>query len=114
MSVIRPDTVSRQLEPPYPTADHPSRRRRPVRQSVTGPLFDARFRQLIDHLHQLGPRPISELLRELIGRDEQVCTDLFLLLERYYRLDPSAVEAVGSDRFTPSRFRIQGGGRSYE
>ena len=106
MTVIRPDTVSRQLEQSHPTADHPSRRRRRARQPVGEPLFDARFHRLIDHLCSLGPRPVGECLLQLIGTNDDARTALVVLLERYRQLDVDVVQAVGGDRWPETTFPV--------
>ncbi len=60
---------------------------------------EIKFRRLVDHLHQLGPRPVAELLTELVGRDEQARRDVFHLLEKYIGLDPALVRALGGSGF---------------
>jgi hypothetical protein len=61
-----------------------------------------RFRRLLERLHQLGPRPVGELLLEVAnGRD------LIEALEEYARLDPAVVEALGvRDWPTPPIARV--------
>ena len=65
-------------------------------------LLDVRYHMLVNRLHALGPRPCGELLREVIGDDDQVRDDVFALLERYTRLTPEEVRAVGADVFPPA------------
>ena len=64
-------------------------------------LVDVRYHMLVTRLHALGPRPTGELLLEVIGGDEQIHDDVFALLERYTRLSPEEVRAVGADVFPP-------------
>lgn len=59
---------------------------------------------LAQRLHDLGPRPLFEYLREIAaGRDP------IDRLEAYARLDPSIVHALGADRIEP--FHVIAGGR---
>jgi hypothetical protein len=58
-----------------------------------------RLQFLAGRLHALGPRPLYEFLKELVERDR---IDLVARLERYARLDPSALEAIGGCEFPPS------------
>ena len=106
MSVIRSDPASRQLEPPPLSAERPSRRPRPTRQPVDWPIYDARFRRLVERVHDLGPRPTTELLKELIGTDDGLRADALFLLERYAALDPEIVRALGGDTFPPTIFPV--------
>ena len=59
-----------------------SKRPRPTRPPANGPLFDARFRHLIDHLCRLGPRPVGECLLQLVGTGDDARTSLVVLLEK--------------------------------
>ena len=88
-------------EPARPTTDRSSHRHQPARPPVNGPLSNARFRRQVAHLHALGVRPTAELLIEHVGDDEQACNTLLLLLDKYSRLSPAVVEAVGGDVFPP-------------
>ena len=60
-------------------------------------LLKVRYRLLVNNLHSLGPRPTGELLLEVIGGDDRLRDDVFALLERYTRLTPEEVQAVGAD-----------------
>lgn len=53
-----------------------------------------RFARLVEHLHALGPRAVGEFLVEVADPE-----DLFLVLERYARLHPETVRALGCDQF---------------
>ena len=64
-------------------------------------LRDVRYRLLVRRLHALGERQTGELLQEVIGGDERLRDDVFALLERYTRLTPEEVQAVGADVFPP-------------
>jgi hypothetical protein len=57
-----------------------------------------RFRYLINHLHRLGARPLGEFLDHL-GQKHLIRTSIETELERYARLDPAVVRALGADRF---------------
>ena len=69
-------------------------------------LRDVRYRLLVGRLHALGERPTAELLLEVIGGDERLRDDVFALLERYTRLTPEEVRAVGADIFPPAVFAV--------
>ncbi len=58
-----------------------------------------KFQHLVTHLHALGPRPVAELLAELVGHDEQARSDVLHLLEKYAGLDPTLVRALGGSGF---------------
>ena len=72
-----------------------------ARRSLDKRLFDVRFPWLVRRLCALGERPVGELLLEVIGGDERLRDDVFALLERYARLSPEEVRAVGADVFPP-------------
>jgi hypothetical protein len=55
------------------------------------PTADHARRQQARRVHELGPRALGELLRE-IERDP---TDVPRIVERYARLDPARVAAFG-------------------
>ena len=60
--------------------------------------FDGlRFRHLIHHLHDLGPRPTGEFLAELGRRYDE--REIAHQLEQYGVLDPAAVERLGGRDF---------------
>ncbi len=99
MSVLTSTTRLRKPEPPPAVTDRSSRRPQPEFQPVDRPLFDARFRRQVAHLHALGVRPTAELLIEHVGDDEQARNTLLLLLEKYSLLDRTVVEALGGDCF---------------
>ncbi len=68
-----------------------------------------KFQRLVGHLHALGPRPVAELLAELVGHDEQARSDVFCLLEKYSGLDPALVRALGGSGFpAPPIHEVQG------
>lgn len=48
------------------------------------------------HLHQLGARATLELLLELAPADQVLAS-----LDRYRRVSPALLRAVGADRFAP-------------
>ena len=70
---------------------------------------EIKFRRLVGHLHALGPRPVAELLTELVGHDEQARSDVFHLLEKYSGLDPELVRALGGSGFpAPPLHEVRG------
>ena len=83
-----------------------SRRLRPTRPPANGPLFNARFRHLIDHLCSLGPRPVGECLLQLVGTQDDARTALVVLLEQYGQLDEGVVQAVDGDRWPETIFPV--------
>ena len=87
-------------------ADAISKRPLPTRPPANGPLFDPRFRRLIDHLCSLGPRPVGECLLQLVGTQDDARTALVVLLERYRQLDADVVQAVGGDRWPETIFSV--------
>ena len=64
-------------------------------------VADLRLRQLVVHLHELGPRPLGEFLQELAGKDDEAAVAIIANLERYATLDAGVVEAVGGREFPP-------------
>ena len=68
--------------------------------TVMQPLAGPRFEAIVKHLHNLGPRPVAELLIEIATTTGQ---SRFIAdrLEEYARLDPEIVRFVGADRFPP-------------
>jgi hypothetical protein len=65
-----------------------------------------RRQRLIAHLHKLGVAPLAYFLREV-----EAGASIPDHLERYARIDPEFVRALGGDRFGPSLWPIDGGGR---
>jgi hypothetical protein len=63
--------------------------------------IDARARlrrqRLVEHLHRLGPAPLGHFLREVENGASN--SDH---LERYSRIDPEFVRALGGDRYAPA------------
>ena len=68
---------------------------------------DARFRHLTDNLHSLGSRPVGELISE-IAEAHGIQSDVLARLEKYARLDPETVAALGADVW-PGLSEIEGG-----
>ena len=64
----------------------------------------------VEQVHRLGARVIFELLNEL-DRVHGLGDDLDRRLERYARLDPDLLAALGADRFPAAPLRIVGGAR---
>ena len=65
-------------------------------------LFNVRLPVLAEHLHGLGLRPVAECLLEIAGNDDGARVMLLAVLERYAKLDPATVRAVGGDVFPPT------------
>ena len=55
------------------------------------------FRSRVRHLHRLGPRPVGELLGEIVAAVPDAAPVLAARLEAYARLDPHAVARLGGD-----------------
>ena len=75
--------------------------------------LDARQRhqRLVEHLHDLGPRPVGELLAEL-AQVHGISEDVDRRLERYGQLRADVVQALGVDRYlAPPLHIVEGGGR---
>ena len=106
MSGIHASGRASNRKPPHPTTDRSSHRPQPIRPPLDGPLSDLRFARLVRHLHRLGPRPLSELLRELAGNDDGLQADTLFLLEKYGALDPEIVRALGGDTFPLAIFPV--------
>ena len=64
-----------------------------------------KFQRLVGHLHALGPRPVAELLTELVGHDEQARSDVLHLLEKYSGLDPAGCSGSWTRSLSGSRSR---------
>jgi hypothetical protein len=64
-----------------------------------------RRQRLVEHLHRLGPSPIGHFLREV-----EVATgaDVTARLERYAKIDPEFVRALGGDRYAPVLHAVEG------
>jgi hypothetical protein len=59
---------------------------------------DALFRHRIRRLHHLGPRPLGELIGEVLTAACPRCCDLVLdRVERYGEMDPDLVRWLGAD-----------------
>lgn len=67
---------------------------------------DLRLRRLAAALHELGPRPIYEFLREV-----EAGADLRARLEVYARLPAGFIRANDGDKFPPAAFAVTGGRR---
>ena len=93
----------------FPTAlPHEPRRQETTRRwdGEDARLFKARLPGLVGHLHALGVKPVAELLIEHVGTDAQARDDLIILLEKYGRLSPAIVRAIGADTFPPAIFAV--------
>jgi hypothetical protein len=64
------------------------------RTSWSASVPDGRLRRLASLVHQLGPRPLFELFRELVAG-----ADPLARIEAYGAIDPDILEALGGDRF---------------
>lgn len=68
-----------------------------VGQAADRVVARLRRQRQAEHLHRLGPRPVLEALIEAAETG-----DLDATLERFGRLDPEVVEALGADEFPPT------------
>jgi hypothetical protein len=59
-----------------------------------------RLERLANHLHQIGPRPIAELLFE-IGTKTGSLPLVIELAGVYQRLPPGTFKLISADRFAP-------------
>jgi hypothetical protein len=55
-----------------------------------------RRQRLVEHLHRLGPAPLGHFLREVENG-----ASISDHLERYAKIDPAFVRALGGDRYAP-------------
>ena len=69
---------------------------------MTRPASRPRLALLARHLHQLGERATFELILEEIAAHGP---DVIERLERYRRLDPETLRALGVDRLPPRPLR---------
>jgi hypothetical protein len=77
---------------------------------AAGIVADLAFQRDIGRLHQLGPRPQYELLREIEQRFD--CGKFIReRVKRFAALDPAAVHATGGSRFPaePEILLLEGG-----
>lgn len=61
-------------------------------------------RRLAERIHAGGPRPLGELIAEVIAAHPE----LVERVEAYARLDPAALRLLGADRFPPALFVVGG------
>src|SRR5437762_1548793 len=64
--------------------------------------------RLVERVHRLGARALFEFVNEL-DQSHGLGSDLDQRLERYARLDPAVLPALGGDRLPVSPVRIVGG-----
>ena len=67
-------------------------------QLCWGEREQVRIGPLVRGLHLLGPRPLFEFLRELVGPDHVLAVDVEEQLRRYALLDPEHVAVVDGGR----------------
>src|SRR3954470_11972087 len=71
------------------------------------------YREQVRRLHQLGPRPVGELLGEIVAAVPDAAPVLAERLEVYASLDPRLVDRFGADDWLEPRDLIRAvGGRS--
>jgi hypothetical protein len=70
------------------------------------PLDQLRLQRGVEHLHQLGPRVMAELLAELANQIGGLPATLTLLAEYERRLTPALLRLTGGDRFPARRLRM--------
>ena len=68
-----------------------------------------RIAPLVLDLHDLGPRPLYEFIRELVSTDHVLAVDVEEQLRRYARLDPQHVAALDGRDLRPPLAVIDGG-----
>ncbi len=71
------------------------------------------YRQRVRHLHRLGPRPVGELLNELVSVYPQTRGFILSRLDYYGELDPDHVCCFGADDWLEPRLvlrAVAGGG----
>jgi hypothetical protein len=75
---------------------------------------DAAFRHQVRRLHACGPRPIGELLAEIVGHYPHARPFVEQRVERYAELDADLVRWLGADDWLADRdlVRLVAGGRS--
>jgi|GEM_PF-3291188 len=78
----------------------------PAKQAQFAAIRRLRRERLVERLHSLGPAPLGHFIRE-VERGASIPDRL----ERYARIDPAFVRALGGDRFAPELRAIDGGGR---
>ncbi len=61
-----------------------------------------RLRHLAGRVHQLGPRPLFELMCEIAGG-----ADPLSRFEVYAGIDPDLVRALGGDQLAPTIFLVR-------
>ncbi len=64
-----------------------------------------RLERMVERVHALGPRVVSELLAEIAiatGEPGLIADHV----EKYSRLDPEIVRALGADRFPPMPLEV--------
>ena len=64
------------------------------------------LQRIVSRVTEAGPRPVAELLIEALENAGADPAALDRLLERWARLDPATVRAVGGDRFPRSPLRL--------
>jgi hypothetical protein len=67
-------------------------------------LSRLRRQRLVEHLHRLGPAPLGHFLREVENG-----ASISDHLERYAKIDPAFVRALGGDRYAPALHAVEGG-----
>lgn len=70
-----------------------------------------RFRRLVEHVTDLGPRAVAELLAGAADFWDIPDDDMLERLERFNRIDQAMLVATGGDRFAPAPLRCIPGGR---
>ena len=68
---------------------------------------DPGFRERIRALHRLGPRPLGEIIAEILARFPQAGAFALARLERYAVLDPDLVARFGGSDWIEARDTIR-------
>ncbi len=67
-------------------------------------VADLKFRRQVEHLHDLGPRVVGELLAE-IGAERSIMTLIDRKIDTYAALKPEALKSTGGSGFWPAPLR---------
>ena len=69
-----------------------------------------RLQYLAERVHRLGPRPLGELIAEIIrASSPELAAFIIARLERYAALDQNLVRLLGGHRWPPRLIAIEGG-----
>lgn len=81
---------------------------RPIGAITAAIVEDLKFRRDVQHLHDLGPRAVAELLAG-IGERYSIRLDIERRLKQYGQLTAAMLEVTGGDQFPPTPLHIVSG-----